>query len=62
MSNRIANTESRGVRWLLEKLHPGRLAQQGAKPLEQAVREFYALFYGAQLSSAQLQALLEAAR
>ncbi|MDH1252859.1 UNVERIFIED_CONTAM: iron ABC transporter substrate-binding protein [Comamonas sp. A-3] len=51
-----------GVRWLLEKLHPGRLARQGAKPLEQAVREFYALFYGVQLSSAQLQALLEAAR
>ena len=51
-----------GVRWLLEKLHPGRLAQQGAKPLEQAVREFYALFYGAQLSPSQLRALLDAAR
>lgn len=51
-----------GVRWLLEKLHPGRLAQQGAKPLEQAVREFHALFYGAQLSPSQLRALLDAAR
>ena len=51
-----------GVRWLLEKLHPGRLAQQSVKPLEQAVSEFYALFYGAQLSSAQLRALLDAAR
>jgi iron complex transport system substrate-binding protein len=30
--------------------------------LEQAVREFYALFYGVQLSPAQLQALLQAAR
>ena len=51
-----------GVRWLLEKLHPGRPARHGAKPLEQAVREFYALFYGIQLSPSQLQALLQAAR
>jgi len=51
-----------GVRWLLEKLHPGRPARHGATPLEQAVREFYALFYGVQLSPAQLQALLQAAR
>lgn len=51
-----------GVRWLLEKLHPGRVALQGAQPLEQAVREFHALFYGAQLTPAQLRALLEAAR
>ncbi|MDH1335009.1 iron ABC transporter substrate-binding protein [Comamonas thiooxydans] len=51
-----------GVRWLLEKLHPGRPPRHGATPLEQAVRKFYALFYGVQLSPAQLQALLQAAR
>ena len=51
-----------GVRWLLEKLHPGRFAQQGVKTLEQAVSEFHALFYGVQLSSAQLHGLLQLAR
>lgn len=51
-----------GVRWLLEKLYPGHVALRGLPPLAQAVREFYALFYGAQLSDAQLQALLETAR
>lgn len=51
-----------GVRWLLEKLHPAALARQASKPLDQAVREFYALFYGAQLSQTQLRALLDTAR
>lgn len=51
-----------GVRWLLEKLHPGHAALRGLPPLAQAVREFYALFYGAQLSDAQVQNLLGIAR
>jgi iron complex transport system substrate-binding protein len=51
-----------GVRWLLEKLHPQALALQGLPPLEREVRDFYRLFYGADLSPAALQKLMEAAR
>ncbi|MDR0226313.1 MAG: iron ABC transporter substrate-binding protein [Burkholderiaceae bacterium] len=51
-----------GVRWLLEKLHPQAPALQGLAPLEREVRDFYRLFYGADLSAAALQKLLETAR
>ena len=51
-----------GVRWLLEKLHPQAPAMQGLPPLEREVRDFYRLFYGADLSPALLQRLMETAR
>lgn len=48
-----------GVRWLIAKLHPQHPALQALPPLAQDVAHFYALFYGAQLSPAQVQALLD---
>jgi len=51
-----------GVRWLLEKLHPQAPALQGLPPLEREVRDFYRLFYGADLSPAALGRLMETAR
>jgi iron complex transport system substrate-binding protein len=51
-----------GVRWLLEKLHPQAPALQGLPPLEREVRDFYRLFYGADLSPTALGRLMETAR
>lgn len=51
-----------GVRWLLEKLHPQAPALQGLPSMEREVRDFYHAFYGADLSPAALQKLLESAR
>lgn len=48
-----------GVRWLLERLHGGHAALRALEPLPQAVRRFYQLFYGAELSAQQLRRLLE---
>ncbi|RRD58737.1 iron ABC transporter substrate-binding protein [Comamonadaceae bacterium OH2545_COT-014] len=47
-----------GVRWLLQALHPGHPALQTLPPMTEAVRDFYALFYGAPLNQTQAQALL----
>lgn len=48
-----------GVRWLLERLHPGHPALRALEPLPVAVQRFYAQFYGVQLSEPDVQALLE---
>lgn len=48
-----------GMRWLLEKLHPSHPAVRALEPLVQAVRDFYALFYGAQLSVQDVERLLQ---
>lgn len=50
-----------GVRWLIERLHPTHPALRTQEPLPQAVLRFYRLFYGADLSTAQLRQLLETA-
>lgn len=47
-----------GVRWLLDKLHPGHAALRGLPPLEQEVARFHALFYGATLTPTAVQQLL----
>jgi len=47
-----------GVRWLVERLYPQHGALQGLEPMPQAVQRFYRLFYGAELSSDAVQALL----
>lgn len=51
-----------GVRWLLEKLHPQATTLQGLPPLKREVSDFYRLFYGADLSPALLNKLMETAR
>lgn len=47
-----------GVRWLLDKLHPGHAALRALPPLEQDVVRFHALFYGATLTPAAARQLL----
>ncbi|WP_027015554.1 ABC transporter substrate-binding protein [Comamonas composti] len=47
-----------GLRWMLSKLHPQAKALQGLPPLAQEVGRFYQLFYGAELTPAQLQQLM----
>ena len=47
-----------GVRWLLEKLHPGHPALQKLPPLAQEVARFYQLFYGATLNAQAVERLL----
>ena len=48
-----------GVRWLLERLHPGHPALRALEPLPEAVRRFYQLFYGASLSEQDVRRLLD---
>ncbi|SDL93627.1 iron complex transport system substrate-binding protein [Oryzisolibacter propanilivorax] len=48
-----------GVRWLVERLHPGHALLAGLQPLAPAVARFYEAFYGAALTDAQLRALLQ---
>ncbi len=48
-----------GVRWLLERLHPGHPALHALAPLPEAVRRFYQLFYGADLSPQAVRKLLD---
>lgn len=48
-----------GVRWLLERLHPGHPALRALEPLPQAVQRFYQSFYGASLSVQDVQGLLD---
>ncbi|ASI67858.1 ABC transporter substrate-binding protein [Diaphorobacter nitroreducens] len=50
-----------GVRWLLERLHPGHPALRELEPLPEAVRRFYQSFYGASLSAQAVRGLLEGA-
>lgn len=48
-----------GLRWLLERLHPGHPLLRQLAPWPQVVQQFYRQFYGLQLTPAQLQALLD---
>lgn len=48
-----------GVRWLLERLHPGHPVLRAQAPLPEAVRRFYQLFYGTSLAPQELQGLLD---
>ncbi|MBS0494391.1 MAG: ABC transporter substrate-binding protein [Proteobacteria bacterium] len=48
-----------GVRWLLQQLHPGHPALRALQPLPEAVRRFYQLFYGADLSAQDMQGMLD---
>ena len=48
-----------GVRWLLERLHPGHPALRALEPLPEAVRRFYQLCYGASLSEQDVRRLLD---
>lgn len=48
-----------GVRWLLEKLHPGHPALRALEPLPEAVQRFYQSFYGAELSMPDVRRLLD---
>lgn len=47
-----------GVRWLLEKLHPGHPALRALVPMTEATQRFYRLFYGASLSVQEVKRLL----
>ncbi|AVP57569.1 ABC transporter substrate-binding protein [Pulveribacter suum] len=49
-----------GVRWLLERLHPGHALLAAQEPLADAVARFYQSFYGADLPAPALHELLEA--
>ena len=45
-----------GVRWLIERLHPGRAGGEAA--LQTAARDFYRLFYGMEPDGAGLSAMI----
>lgn len=47
-----------GVRWLLEKLHPGHPALRARVALPEETQHFYRLFYGASLSVQEVKRLL----
>jgi iron complex transport system substrate-binding protein len=48
-----------GVRWLLERLHPGHPALRALEPFPEAVRRFYQSFYGASLAPQEVRRLLD---
>ncbi len=48
-----------GVRWLLDRLHPGHPALRALEPFPEAVRRFYQSFYGASLAPQEVRRLLD---